>query len=172
MNLAEALASENEESFERFSQSDSTTLAKEDYLFRIQPAFFRVGLSYLSAALFTIFTTMVIAYLGGSVIWVLGITFACFLVPVYQHIKWNNISYILTSTKIEFEQGILEKNSHYLSLWHIQNVTVSESLLERFLGIGDVLIDSASTSDKMALKKIRHPRRYANLILAQLPRLK
>jgi membrane protein YdbS with pleckstrin-like domain len=175
INLAEALSVGSDVSQERFPQNEplsTLTATQEDCLFTIRPTFFKVGAFYAWAALMTTIATIVIANLGGRFIWVLGVGLVLFAIPLYQHLKWNNIRYILTNTKLEIEQGIFEKTSRYLSLWHIQNVTVNESLLERMLGIGDVLIDSASTTDKMVLKKIRYPRRYANQILARKPCIK
>jgi membrane protein YdbS with pleckstrin-like domain len=169
MNLAEALATS---SFEPTPLNEQHVAKKEERLFKIHPAFFSVGLAYVWAAALAIFATIIIAYLGGSLLWVMVATIFFFTFPLYQHIKWSGVSYILSNAKIEIEQGVVDKSSHYLALWHVQNVTVNESLLDRVLGIGDVLIDSASLADKMALKKIRHPRRYASLILAQLPRTK
>ena len=172
VNLAEALAAGGSAAPDSGPEPRTSAVLQEECLFKIQPAFFVVGLLYGWAATMTILATVVIANLGGGIIWVLGATLALFALPLYHHLKWLNVRYTLTNAKIEIEQGILEKTSRYLSLWHIQNVTVSESLWGRLLGIGDVLIDSASAGDKMALKTIRSPRRYANLILAQLPRTK
>ena len=169
VNLAETLAS----SLSGQSSISTPNLpAQEECLFKIQPAFLFVALSYAWAAVFTIFATTLIAYLGGSLILVLAVSALLFAYPLSQHLKWSKVSYLLSNTKIEIQQGVIEKNSNYLALWHIQNVTVNESLLDRILGIGDVLIDSAGSANKMTLKKIREPRRYANIILAHLPRAK
>ena len=169
VNLAETLAS----SISGQPHPSTPHLpAQEECLFKLQPAFLFVALSYAWAAALTIFSTILIAYLGGSLIWVLGVSVVLFSYPLWQHLKWNKVRYILSSTKIEIQQGLIDKNSSYLALWHIQNVTVNESLLDRILGIGDILIDSAGSANKMTLKKIRQPRRYADIILAHLPRVK
>jgi len=169
VNLAETLASS---SIGAYSGPPPPQPAQEECLFRIQPAFLPVAASYVWAAALTIFATIFIAFLGGPLLWVLIASVILFALPLSQHLKWSKTHYILSNAKIEIQEGVLEKNSSYLALWHVQNVTVSESLVERLLGIGNVLIDSAGVANKMILKKIRHPRRYANLILAQLPRAK
>jgi len=76
--------------------------------------------------------------------------------------------YTLTTTKVEIRSGILSKSAQSIPLRHIQDVTVSETLKERVIGIGDVLIDSAALDSKMAMNNIRNPRKYANLIMDQL----
>jgi hypothetical protein len=47
-------------------------------------------------------------------------------------------------------------------------VEVSETLKERVIGIGDVLIDSAALDSKMVMNNIRDPRKYADMILFEL----
>jgi hypothetical protein len=47
-------------------------------------------------------------------------------------------------------------------------VEVSETLKERLIGIGDVLIDSAALDSKMVLDNINNTRKYADLIMDQL----
>jgi Bacterial PH domain len=55
-----------------------------------------------------------------------------------------------------------------IPLRHIDNVEVSETLRERVIGIGDVLIDSAALDRKMVLNNIKDPRKYADMIMDQL----
>lgn len=143
-----------------------------DHLFRVRPAFFKIAMSYSFAAIMTVASTVLIAYLGGSVLWVWAAVLALFFLPLIQHLKRNQISYTLKSDKIEIEQGLFSRTIQNLALRHINNVAVYQSLPERLIGIGDVLIDSAGTADRIALKSIRNPRQHANLILTQLQRWK
>lgn len=141
-------------------------------LFRVRPTFFKIAMSYSLAALMTVGATVLIAYLGGSVIWVWAALLVLFTIPLIQHLSRNQISYTLRPEKIEIEQGLFSRTTQNLALRHINNVAVNQSLPERLLGIGDVLIDSAGTADKIALKSIRNPRQHANMILTQLQRWK
>lgn len=144
----------------------------EERLFRVRPTFLTVAIMYSLAALLTVATTVLIAYLGGSILWVWASMLTLFSLPLLQHLRRNKISYTLKSDKIEIEQGLFSRTSQNLALRHINNVAVYQSLPERLVGIGDVLIDSAGTADRIALKSIRNPREHANLILMQLQRWK
>lgn len=139
-------------------------------LFRVRPAFFKIATAYILAAFFAIGATVLIAYLGGSLLWVWISILILFSGPLVQHLKRNQTIYTLKPEKIEIEQGLFSRTTQNLALRHINNVAVYQSLSERLLGIGDVLIDSAGTTDRIALKSIRNPRQYANLILTQLQR--
>jgi uncharacterized membrane protein YdbT with pleckstrin-like domain len=144
----------------------------DEPLFKVRPAFFKIAMSYSFAAFLTAAATVLIAYFGGSVLWVWATAATLFFIPWIQHLRRNQISYTLRPDKIEIEQGILSKTTQNLALRHINNVAVYQSLTERLIGIGDVLIDSAGTADRIALKSIRNPRQHANLILTQLQRWK
>jgi membrane protein YdbS with pleckstrin-like domain len=154
------------------SYKESAPVEPEQCIFKIRPAFHTVGLNYLFAALITIFTTVLIAYLGGSLAAVSASLLAYFSVPFYQHLKRNTMVYTLTTSKLEIESGLFSKTNQRLFLQHINHISVSESLAERLLGVGSVWIDSAGMGDKIMLKNIRHPRQYAHLITTQLQRWK
>jgi uncharacterized membrane protein YdbT with pleckstrin-like domain len=145
---------------------------RNEYLFKVRPAFFKVAMSYSFAALLTVISTVLIAYLGGSVLWVWATVLLLFLLPLIQHLKRNQICYTLRPDQIEIEQGLFSRTTQNLALRHINNVGVTQSLSERLMGIGDVLIDSAGTKNRIALKSIRNPQQHANLILTQLQYLK
>ncbi|MBI3422626.1 MAG: PH domain-containing protein [Acidobacteria bacterium] len=149
---------------------DDSALAIERCLFSVRPAFFKIAISYALAALVTVAATILIAYLEWSVIWVGTAVLVFFSSPLIRHLKRNHIIYTLRPEKIELEQGLFSRTSQNLALRHINNVSIYQSLPDRLLGIGDVLIDSVGTADKITLKSVRNPRQYANLILTQLRR--
>ncbi|MGE0130031.1 MAG: PH domain-containing protein [Blastocatellales bacterium] len=165
------------ESFEEYEEGRSDLYAEdylEDYadeeqvIFRITPAFYEVGLIYLWAAALSLILTAVIALAGGG-LWLAVIGAAIFfIVPIIRHIRLKHTVYTLTDIKVEIRSGTFSKSAQNIPLRHIQDVTVSETLKERLIGIGDVLIDSAALESKMAMNNIKNPRKYADMILDQL----
>jgi hypothetical protein len=55
-----------------------------------------------------------------------------------------------------------------IPLRNIQDVTVTASMWQRLIKIGDIEIESASEQGKIVLDDIHHPDRYANIILGFL----
>jgi uncharacterized membrane protein YdbT with pleckstrin-like domain len=90
--------------------------------------------------------------------------------PVYNHILRRREVYTLTNHKLEMRYGIIAKIVRNIPLRNIQDVTVTASVWQRFLNLGDIEIDSASETGKIVLDDIHHPERYANQILAELRR--
>ena len=76
----------------------------------------------------------------------------------------------LTPSKIEIDSGILSKTVGNIPLRNVQDVTVNAKLLERMIGIGDVIIDSAAEAGKIRMRQIPDPRKQADLVLQQLHR--
>jgi membrane protein YdbS with pleckstrin-like domain len=91
-----------------------------------------------------------------------------FIRPIIRHMRLKRTVYTLTGAKLEIRTGIFSKDTKNIPLRHIDNVEVSETLKERLIGVGDVLIDSAALDTKMVMNNIKNPRKYADMIMEQL----
>lgn len=146
----------------------------EKVIFSISPAFYVVGIRYVVAILLSVAVTALIAvvvqnlYSQSSFLMAMGVATILMLNPIYHHIQHNRTIYTLTSVKLEIQSGVFSKISRNIPLRHIQDVTVNQTLKERMIGIGDVVIDSAVLEGTMPLRSINDPRRYADLILNEL----
>ena len=141
---------------------------QDQVIFSITPTFYEVLPSYLVAAALSLIVTAGVAYVRG----ILGIALIAaailFIRPILRHMRLRRTVYTLTGAKLEIRTGIFSKDTKSIPLRHIDNVEVSETLKERLMGIGDVLIDSAALDTKMVLNNINNPRKYADLIMEQL----
>jgi membrane protein YdbS with pleckstrin-like domain len=140
----------------------------EKVIFRIHQAFYPAAVAYFLASLCTIAIGVLVYYFSLPLKVALVGAVACFIPAVIRHMQLVNTIYILTNTKIEIETGIFSKSSRNIPLRHVLDVLVSETFKERLIGIGDILIDTASTDSKMKLDNINDPRKYADMILNQL----
>ena len=140
----------------------------EKVIFQIRPSFYSVGVSYATAALAAIILTGLIGWLGFTLIIALIFALVGFAYPVMKHIERNRIVYTLTPNKIEIDSGLISKTVRNIPLRNAQDVTVSATIFERMLGVGDVIIDSAAEAGKITMRQIPDPRKHADLILQQL----
>ncbi|HQR32495.1 MAG TPA: PH domain-containing protein [Blastocatellia bacterium] len=147
---------------------------RDRVIFSISPVFYGVASRYIVAITLSLIATALIGFLSGtffsqfSFLMALGISSVLMLNPIYHHLQHNRTIYTLTNVKLEIRSGFFSKTSHNIPLRHIQDVTVNQTLRERMLGIGDVVIDSAVIEGTMPLHNIKNPRKYANLILDEL----
>jgi len=147
-------------------RGDSADL--EQVIFSITPAFYEVLPSYLAAAALSLIVTAGVAYARGNFGIALIAAAVFFIRPIVRHIRLKRTVYTLTGAKLEIRTGILSKDAKNIPLRHIDNVEVSETLKERLIGVGDVLIDSAALDTKMVMNNIKNPRKYADIIMEQL----
>ncbi len=151
---------------------------EEDPIFTLRPTMFYVVAWYIVAAVVWIAAAAATGIAtsqglidGGVAPWIiLGVGLVAFAIPIYKHIVRRREVYTLTNHKLEMRYGIISKTVRNIPLRNIQDVTVTASVWQRFLKLGDIVIDSASESGSIHLNEIHHPERYANIILGQLRR--
>jgi uncharacterized membrane protein YdbT with pleckstrin-like domain len=153
--------------------------ADEQVIFTLRPTMIFVLVRYIVAALITIAVAALVGILSnrfpvlsGSTAFfiILGVAVVVFSNPIYNHILRKREVYTLTNHKLEMRYGLIAKIVRNIPLRNIQDVTVTASVWQRFLNLGDIEIDSASETGKIVLDDIHHPDRYANNILAELRR--
>ena len=152
--------------------------ADEQEIFTLRPTMIFVLVRYIVAALITIAAAALMGILSSrsgispqiSFFVILGVALVAFSNPVYKHILRKREVYSLTNHKLEMRYGIIAKIVRNIPLRNIQDVTVTASVWQRFLNLGDIEIDSASEAGKIILDDIHHPERYANQILGELRR--
>jgi len=153
--------------------------ADEHVIFTLRPTLIFVLIRYIVAALITIAAAALVgilsnrfSVLGGWTAFfiILGAAIIVFSNPIYSHILRKREVYTLTNHKLGMRYGIIAKIVRNIPLRNIQDVTVTASVWQRFLNLGDLEIDSASEGGKIVLDDIHHPERYADQILAELRR--
>jgi len=142
----------------------------ERLVFRVQPVFATVIVTYVIATLVSLLVAALFGHFGAPFWGVLAATGIFFLLPVVRHLQHNQVSYTLTNSKVEVESGLWSKRVRTIPLRNIQDVTAQASLAERMVGMGDVVIDSATDAARIRMTNVRDPRKYSNLILYQMHR--
>lgn len=158
----------------------AASYADEQEIFTLRPTMIFVLVRYIVAALITIaaaalmgvLSSMKFQWITGSVSFfvILGVGLIAFSNPIYKHILRKREVYTLTNHKLEMRYGIIAKIVRNIPLLKIQDVTVTASVWQRMLNLGDIEIDSASETGKIIWQDIHNPDRYANMILAELRR--
>jgi len=87
---------------------------------------------------------------------------------VVRYLRWVTTNFVITSHRVVFRTGIVAKNGIQIPLERINNVNFSQSVFERLLGAGDLLIESGGEDGQSRYTDIRHPDRVQGLIHAQM----
>ena len=72
-------------------------------------------------------------------------------------LRWLTTHFVLTTDRVIFRSGLIGRYGREIPLERINDVTFSQSLLERLLGAGDLLIESAGEHGQSTFENVRHP---------------
>ena len=106
---------------------------------------------------------------AGVVAVVLLVITALWLVGRY--LKWLTTNFVITSQRLIFRQGVIGKSGIEIPLERVNNVNFNQSVFERLLGAGDLLIESGGEDGQQRFTDIRHPDKVQNLVHATVESL-
>lgn len=86
----------------------------------------------------------------------------CWLVA--KVIAWRARLLVVTNRRVIYRSGALRRTGREIPLARIQDVTYHQSLFERMLGTGSLLIESAGSHGQEPFSDIRRPERVQSLI--------
>ena len=98
---------------------------------------------------------LVIALIPG--LWLLG-----------RFVRWRSYDVALTSTRILVRQGIFGRDTVQLRLQRITEVNIRQTLVERILGTGSLVIDVQGEDDSLTLEYMRKPAIVQRVINSQI----
>ena len=107
---------------------------------------------------------------GGKVVAVIVIALIVLsaLWLVVRYLKWLTTHFVITSHRLIFQKGIIGKSGIQIPLERVNNVNFNQSVFERMLGAGDLLIESGGEDGQSRYTDIRHPDQVQRLITSQM----
>ena len=87
-----------------------------------------------------------------------GIAVAASLVvlrwSVFPFLAWWNTVYVITDRRLVMRSGVLSRRGHDMPLSRLNDVTFSHGLIDRILGCGDLVVESAGERGQVVLDDI------------------
>jgi len=81
--------------------------------------------------------------------------------------RWRSTEFVITTNRLIYREGMLSKRGVEIPLDRVNNVLFRQSLFERMLGAGDLIIESAGESGQQHFANIRKPNAVQNEIHRQ-----
>lgn len=103
--------------------------------------------------------------------WALAIPFALLLFPLKAQVARRMNTLRLHDGHLTFEAGFLSSTRRTVDMTKIQDVTVRQSLGQRLMGTGDIMLETAGESGRMEILSVDAPRRLADEIIASAKRI-
>lgn len=128
---------------------------------------------YLGA--FVLGISLVVAGIAGTIllgeyaiVGVAGIVLGS-LVAGWTHYQRISTGYVITTAEVYHKEGLIARDVTQIRYERIQNTSFSQSVMERTLSYGDVIITSAGTGDiEITLHNVHDPARVKRLVSEQL----
>jgi uncharacterized membrane protein YdbT with pleckstrin-like domain len=98
----------------------------------------------------------------------LALIVICVLWVLVTYARWGTTNVVVTSDRLIFRTGVLAKSGIEIPLERVNNVNFSQSIFERMLGAGDLLIESGGEDGQQRFTDIRHPEQVQKLIHDQM----
>jgi len=83
-------------------------------------------------------------------------------------IAWQTTHFVVTGDRLVFRSGILAKHTRDIPLEKVNDLASSQSLFERMIGAGDLLIESAGERGQEVFSDIPHPDAVQQMIYKQM----
>ncbi len=95
------------------------------------------------------------------------VTIAWYFLAVLPALRWRWTMFVLTSDRLITRSGIIAKHSREIPLERINDVTFTQTVLERVLGAGDLLVESAGERGQTRISDVRKPEQVQLMIYKQ-----
>jgi uncharacterized membrane protein YdbT with pleckstrin-like domain len=116
-----------------------------------------VGIVVLIAGVHVALTAAVGIAVLAALIW-FGVRYA----------QWSTTNFVVTSDRLIFRHGVLSKHGIEIPLERVNTVHFSQTLFERMLGSGDLVIESAGEMGRQDFSNVRRPSAVQNEIYRQM----
>jgi uncharacterized membrane protein YdbT with pleckstrin-like domain len=97
--------------------------------------------------------------------WLLLIPFIALLPPVKMHLQRRLVTLRFHDDHLTVETGFLSRTRRTVDMAKIQDVTVRQTLRQRIMGVGDLMLESAGESGAIGIRNLDRPRQIADAII-------
>ena len=96
---------------------------------------------------------------------VLGVALVLFVIyPLRRFIQWATSHFVVTNERLIHRSGLIAKRSMEVPLNRINDVRFTQGVLERMIGAGDLIVESAGERGQEVFDDIRHPEEIQKVI--------
>jgi uncharacterized membrane protein YdbT with pleckstrin-like domain len=103
-----------------------------------------------------------VVWVGLVLIVIAGVWFTA------RYLKWTTTNFVVTTDRLIFRSGVIAKHGKEIPLERVNDIGYNQSIFERILGAGDLLIESAGERGQETFEDIPRPARVQNEIYRQV----
>ena len=85
-----------------------------------------------------------------------------------RYARWTTTNFVVTNERLIHREGVIAKNGIEIPLDRVQTIRFNQSIFERMMGAGDLLIESAGETGQNRFTDIRKPNVVQNVIYREI----
>lgn len=93
---------------------------------------------------------------------------AAIVLLVMRYLRWATTNFVITSDRLIFRSGVVAKSGIEIPLERVNTVHFNQSVFERMVGAGDLVIESGGEDGQQRFTDIRNPDRVQREIHTQM----
>ncbi|HEY2802900.1 MAG TPA: PH domain-containing protein [Actinomycetota bacterium] len=131
----------------------------EELILDLRPHWITIVVPSLITLLVLVVWGYVLGKTNGALPWIVtaAAVLALFWFPARGFIDWATSHFVVTSDRLIRREGLVSKRSMEIPLEAINDVRFNQRMLERVVGAGDLVIESAGTRGQEVFSNIRNP---------------
>jgi uncharacterized membrane protein YdbT with pleckstrin-like domain len=86
------------------------------------------------------------------------------------YLRWATTNFVVTTDRIVHRAGVLAKSGREIPLERLNDITVNQSIFERLIGAGDLMIESDGERGQSHFTDVRRPFVVQNVIYREIER--
>ncbi|MCE5213288.1 MAG: PH domain-containing protein [Methanobacterium sp.] len=147
----------------RFTLYLGSTMIKIIILFLLL-YFFTAILALTASVQYVLVSYIQIPLVTWTAYFLLLVLFILFLWIVWEIFNWRATRYILTTQRVMIKKGIIRKRKIYMPYHMIQDIDISQGLLERLFKAGDIEISGGHEHTQLIMEDTPNPSRMESTI--------
>jgi uncharacterized membrane protein YdbT with pleckstrin-like domain len=131
----------------------------EELILDLRPHWITIVVPSLITLLVLIVWGYLLGKTNGALSWIVtaAAVLALLWFPARGFIDWATSHFVVTSDRLIHREGLVSKRSMEIPLEAINDVRFNQRMLERIVGAGDLVIESAGTRGQEVFSNIRNP---------------
>jgi uncharacterized membrane protein YdbT with pleckstrin-like domain len=98
----------------------------------------------------------------------LGLLLLNVLWLAFRLARWTTTNFVVTTDRLIYRSGVVSKQGKEIPLERLNDISFHQSVLERILGAGDLMIESGGERGQQMFSDIRRPAHVQNEIYRQI----
>ena len=92
----------------------------------------------------------------------------CLVWFALRYARWVTTNFVVTTDRLIYRHGVLAKHGIEIPLERVNTVFFRQSIFERMVGSGDLVIESAGEMGRQAFSNVRNPSAVQNVVYRQM----